>query len=79
MLLNFVSYNQHGFNAALLAADLALNRLPFVPHLIGYAGLWSLAFTLWAHAWRAWSGRWLYPVRALRACAACAAWCCMRG
>ncbi|MEW5315637.1 MAG: hypothetical protein WDW38_007051 [Sanguina aurantia] len=61
MFLNYVSYNQHGANAGLILVDMMLGRLAFFPHMVGYAGLWSLLFVAWANIWHGISGSWLYP------------------
>lgn len=61
MFLNFASYNQHGFNAVLVAADLLMNRLPFDVYPVGWTGLWSLAYCGWAHFYHYLVGRWMYP------------------
>lgn len=53
---NFISYNQHGANAGLLFVDLMLGRLAFFPHMVGYAGLWSLIYVAWAGVWNRISG-----------------------
>ncbi|GFR45578.1 hypothetical protein Agub_g6972 [Astrephomene gubernaculifera] len=61
LLLSFTSYNQHGLNALFIFCDLLANRQRLAFHAVGPLGLWSLAYSGWAHAWHAMSGNWLYP------------------
>ncbi|GIL46192.1 hypothetical protein Vafri_3241 [Volvox africanus] len=61
LLLSFTSYNQHGLNALYIFVEMFLNRHRLAFHAVGPLGLWSLIYALWAHAWHAKTGKWLYP------------------
>ncbi|GIL71532.1 hypothetical protein Vretimale_2619 [Volvox reticuliferus] len=61
LLLSFTSYNQHGLNALFIFTEMFLNRHRLAFHAVGPLGLWSLTYALWAHAWHAKTGKWLYP------------------
>ncbi|KAK9844666.1 hypothetical protein WJX74_005289 [Apatococcus lobatus] len=58
---NFTSYNMHAANAVFMLLELALNRIPFYPYMLGYVGLWSTIYGLWSITHYFIFGRWLYP------------------
>ena len=62
LMYNFTSYCQHGLNAALALGEVALNAVPLEPYLMGFLGLYSSIFGVWAFAFYRATGRWLYPV-----------------
>ena len=53
---------QHGFNAALILGEAFLNSLPIFAYLMGYVGLWSSLYGIWAQLHYLRTGRFLYPV-----------------
>jgi len=61
MFYSFLSYNQHGFNAFFFFVDFMFNRQPFKFYALGYVGLWSATYAIWAQLVFVVSGRWLYP------------------
>mmetsp|Transcript_22107 Transcript_22107/g.52852 ORF Transcript_22107/g.52852 Transcript_22107/m.52852 type:complete len:286 (-) Transcript_22107:272-1129(-) len=60
MFFTFTSYNQHGVNSLLILGDLMLNAIPFQGYMIGYAGMWSGLYSIWAHVNYALHGEWIY-------------------
>ncbi|KAL0051828.1 hypothetical protein WJX82_002729 [Trebouxia sp. C0006] len=60
-LFNFNSYNQHGFNFVLMVGETFLNRIPFYPYLLGYVGMWTSFYGIWAFINFSSSGKWMYP------------------
>ena len=54
---------QHIANAVFMAGELALSNIPFVPYLMGFVGLYSGVFALWAWTYYVHTNRWLYPAR----------------
>lgn len=60
-LFNFTSYNQHGFNFVLVLGEMFLNSIPFFPYLLGYVGLWTSFYGIWAFINFSSSGKWMYP------------------
>eukprot|EP00192_Tetraselmis_astigmatica_P018134 CAMPEP_0117664302 /NCGR_PEP_ID=MMETSP0804-20121206/9140_1 /TAXON_ID=1074897 /ORGANISM="Tetraselmis astigmatica, Strain CCMP880" /LENGTH=248 /DNA_ID=CAMNT_0005471511 /DNA_START=336 /DNA_END=1079 /DNA_ORIENTATION=+ len=58
MFFTFTSYNQHGVNSLLILGDLMLNAIPFQGYTVGYAGLWSGLYSVWAHTYHALHGEW---------------------
>jgi hypothetical protein len=60
-LFNWVSYNQHGANAFLMVGETLLNAMPVHLYLMGYVGLWSCAYGVWAFVHHLVTGRWMYP------------------
>lgn len=60
-LFNFTSYNQHGFNFMLMLGEMFLNRIPFYPYLLGYVGMWTSLYGVWAFVNFSSSGKWMYP------------------
>ncbi|DBA87555.1 hypothetical protein WJX77_000518 [Trebouxia sp. C0004] len=60
-LFNFTSYNQHGFNFVLMVGETFLNRIPFYPYLLGYVGMWTSFYGIWAFINFSSSGKWMYP------------------
>ena len=61
-LLPHQSRVQHGANVVLLMVELLLNAMPFEPYLLGWMGLYSSAFALWAFSYYKATNRWMYPV-----------------
>eukprot|EP00884_Botryococcus_braunii_P022879 jgi/Botrbrau1/9275/Bobra.0111s0003.1 len=59
---SFVSYNTHGANALFVLGELLLNTIPFTPYLVGYVGLYTSIYGLWAFAYFKYTGTWIYPV-----------------
>ena len=53
---------QHIFNALFMLVELLLNSIPFHPYLLGFGGLYSSSFGLWAFSFYHRTGRWIYPV-----------------
>ena len=53
---------QHGFNAVLILGEVFLNSLPIFAYLMGYVGLWSSLYGIWAQLHYLRTGRFLYPV-----------------
>lgn len=60
-LFNFTSYNQHGFNCVLMLGELFLNSIPFYPYLLGFVGLWTCSYGVFAFINFSSSGKWMYP------------------
>ena len=56
---------QHGFNFLLMVGEMFLNRIPFYPYLLGYVGIWTSAYGIWAFINFSSSGKWMYPVRSV--------------
>ncbi len=61
LMLCFTSYTQHGGNAGLMLVEFGLNAIPIHGYMLGYVGLWSALFTVWAVLWHHLTGLWLYP------------------
>ena len=59
---------QHVFNALFMLVELLLNSIPFHPYLLGFGGLYSSCFGLWAFSFYHRTGRWIYPVGKLCSC-----------
>ena len=53
---------QHGANLVLLLVEFALNAMPYEPYLLGWTGLYSSAYALWAFSYYKATNRWMYPV-----------------
>lgn len=53
---------QHGFNFFLMLGELFLNSIPFYPYLLGFVGLWTCSYGIWAFINFSSSGKWMYPV-----------------
>ena len=53
---------QHGLNLVFILAEMMLNSIPFLPYLMGYMGLYSATYALWAFAFFSNTGKWIYPV-----------------
>lgn len=49
----------------LLLIELVLNAMPYEPYLLGWMGLYSSAFALWAFSYYKATNRWMYPVSLL--------------
>lgn len=52
---------QHGLNFFWMLGETFLNRIPFYPYLLGYVGMWTSAYGVWAFANFSSSGKWMYP------------------
>lgn len=53
---------QHGFNFVLVLGEMFLNSIPFYPYLLGYVGMWTSFYGIWAFINFSSSGKWMYPV-----------------
>lgn len=53
---------QHGANALFALGELLLNSIPFTPYLLGYLGMYSSSYGIWAFTYFRITGKWLYPV-----------------
>jgi hypothetical protein len=53
---------QHGLNLVFVLVELMLNSIPFHPYLMGFMGMYSAAYALWAFTFYSNSGKWIYPV-----------------
>lgn len=42
--------------------DLMMNAIPFQGYTVGYAGIWSGLYSVWAHTYYALHGEWIYVV-----------------
>jgi hypothetical protein len=62
MLHDIVCVRQHGANLGFITGELLLNRMPFIPYLMGALGLYVSAFGLWSFTYFRLNGLWLYPV-----------------
>lgn len=56
---------QHGFNCVLMLGELFLNSIPFYPYLLGFVGLWTCSYGIWAFINFSSSGKWMYPVSSI--------------
>lgn len=56
---------QHGFNFFLMLGEMFLNSIPFYPYLLGFVGLWTCSYGIWAFINFSSSGKWMYPVGSL--------------
>ncbi|GMH34511.1 hypothetical protein BSKO_02345 [Bryopsis sp. KO-2023] len=61
-LFNIYSYVEHGVNIPIILVELSINNIRFERHMLGYVGLWSLYFGLFAIAFFYMTGRWIYTV-----------------
>lgn len=52
---------QHGLNFFWMLGETFLNRIPFYPYLLGYVGIWTSAYGVWAFANFSSTGKWMYP------------------
>ena len=59
---------QHGANLVLLLVEFAMNQMPYEPYLLGWTGLYSSAYALWAFSYYKATNRWMYPVGPSAAC-----------
>lgn len=60
-LLNFVSYNEHGFNLAICVGEFALNSMRYPWFRVAYVLLWSLTYVIFQWIWHDVFGqRWCY-------------------
>lgn len=57
----WTAYNQHGINALQMLVELCLNQLPIAFYMMGFVGLYSCAFGLWALSVYVQKGLWIYP------------------
>lgn len=62
---------QHGANAAFALGELLLNRIPYTPYLVGYMGLYTSIYGLWAFTYFRLTGEWIYVVRLPLLCCVC--------
>ena len=53
---------QHGINFLWIVGEMFLNSIPFYPYLLGYVGLWTSFYGIWAFINFSSSGKWMYPV-----------------
>ena len=60
---DLVTLLQHGANLVLLLLEFAMNQMPYEPYLLGWTGLYSSSFALWAFSYYKATNRWMYPVR----------------
>jgi hypothetical protein len=60
-MFNYTSYHMHGLNALFMLIEFALNDIPVYTYMLGWVGLWSSLFGVWAHAYHAHTGLFLYP------------------
>ena len=49
----------------LMLGEMFLNRIPFYPYLLGYVGMWTSLYGVWAFVNFSSSGKWMYPVSSL--------------
>ena len=42
--------------------ELLLNKIPFQPYMMGWLGLYSSTYGLWAFGWYKVRNLWMYPV-----------------
>ena len=61
-LRHCLSAVQHGLNLVFLLVELLLNKIPFEPYMLGWLGMYSSAYGLWAFSWYKVTNRWMYPV-----------------
>jgi hypothetical protein len=66
---------QHGANALFALGELLLNNIPFTPYLLGYLGMYSSSYGIWAFTYFRITGKWLYPVSLTDALPPTAAFC----
>ena len=45
-----------------MLGELFLNNIPFYPYLLGFVGLWTCSYGIWAFINFSSSGKWMYPV-----------------
>lgn len=53
---------QHALNFVFIVVELLLNCMPFYPYLMGFMGLYTAVYGLWAFSFYIYTGRWIYPV-----------------
>lgn len=58
---NITSYHTHGLNFLFILVELALNKIPYEPYMLGWLGLYSSLYGLWAFSYYRITTRWMYP------------------
>ena len=53
---------QHALNLVFIVVELLLNKIPFEPYMLGWLGLYSSTYGLWAFSFYKVTNRWMYPV-----------------
>lgn len=48
-----------------MLGEMFLNSIPFYPYLLGFVGLWTCSYGIWAFINFSSSGKWMYPVGSL--------------
>ncbi|KAK9798190.1 hypothetical protein WJX73_001724 [Symbiochloris irregularis] len=60
-LFSWTSYNTHGLNLVFIYIEFLLNTIPFQPYLMGWMGMYSSAYGLWAFSYYKIFNKWMYP------------------
>mmetsp|Transcript_25321 Transcript_25321/g.28166 ORF Transcript_25321/g.28166 Transcript_25321/m.28166 type:complete len:245 (-) Transcript_25321:91-825(-) len=61
LLINFVSYNQHGTNFICLLIEFALNLMPVYAVHVSFALYWGVLYACFALLYKVFGGDWRYP------------------